>query len=165
MMKDIIDLGDATKFNIEEIYYKKFCNQVEKEELRSTRAVFITDWQRFLWAFVLGIYVGKKTPLEQKTKSPPFGTEVFKNRNKILKTMIALTIQEEYKDNPSKLKEDFEEATVKNENLGIKIRQGIEEYANTGFSILDRRGKEKPGYIENLEYVVEDIFSDKSWTW
>ena len=79
--------------------------------------------------------------------------------------MIGLTLQELYKDNPEKLKEDFESATEKNENLGKTIRLAIEEYANTGFSILDRRSREKPGYIENIEYVVEDILSDKSWSW
>lgn len=166
MTKDIIDLGESTKFNIDDVYYQKFCNKTEKGELlSSSRAVFRLDWQRFLWAFILGIHVGKKTPLENKTKKPPFGTEVFKNRNKIIKLFIALTLQEEYKDNPDKLKQDFESASKNNENFGKIILKAIEEYANTGFSIMDRRGKEKPGYIENLEYIVEDILSDKSWTW
>ena len=77
--------------------------------------------------------------------------------------MIALTLQELYKDNPDQLKTDFEQASEKGENLGRKIKLAIEEYANTGFSILDHRSKEKPGYIENIEYVIEDILSDKTW--
>ena len=167
MMKDVIDLGESTKFDIEDEYYKKFCNQLENEgtDARSRRTVFKTDWQRFLWAFILGIYVGDKTPLRDKTKNPPFGMEIFKNRNKILKTMIALTLQELYKDNPDELKKDFETATENGENLGRKIKVAIEEYANTGFSILDRRGRERPGYIENIEYVVEDILSDRNSSW
>lgn len=79
--------------------------------------------------------------------------------------MIALTLQELYKDNPDQLKKEFEVASERGENLGKQIRTAIEEYANTGFSIIDQRGKEKPGYIENIEYVVEDILSDKSWGW
>lgn len=164
-MKDIIDLGDSYKFNIEDEWYKKFCNQVAKEETRGTRAVFSFDWQRFLWAFILGIYVEKRTPLQNKTKNPSFGTEVFKNRSRILKIMIGLTIQETYKDNPDQLKTDFEEISSKNENIGKQIRLAIEEYANTGFAIIDQRNREKPGYIENIETVVEDILSDKAWTW
>ena len=164
-MKDIIDLGDSYKFNIEDEWYKKFCNQVAKEETRGTRAVFSFDWQRFLWAFILGIYVEKRTPLQNKTKNPPFGTEVFKNRSRILKIMIGLTIQETYKDNPDQLKTDFEEISSKNENMGKQIRLAIEDYANTGFAIIDQRNREKPGYIENIETVVEDILSDKAWTW
>lgn len=164
-MKDIIDLGDSYKFNIEDEWYKKFCNQVAKEETRGTRAVFAFDWQRFLWAFILGIYVEKRTPLQNKTKNPPFGTEVFKNRSRILKIMIALTIQESYKDNPDQLKADFEEISAKNENMGKQIRSAIEEYANTGFAIIDQRNRERPGYIENIENIVEDILSDKKWTW
>lgn len=165
MTEEIIDIG-TTKFNIEDIWYKKFCNKYEKEETtKSSRSVFQYDWQRFVWAFILGIYVEKRTPLQEKTKVPPFGKEVFANRQKILKTMIGLTLQELYKNNPDKLKDDFEEAFNKGENLGRKIKLAIEEYANTGFAILDRRGREKPGYVENLEYVIEDILSEKSWTW
>jgi len=164
-MKDIIDLGDSYKFNIEDEWYKKFCNQVAKEETRGSRAVFSFDWQRFLWAFILGIYVEKRTSLQNKTKNPPFGTEVFKNRSRILKIMIGLTIQETYKDNPDQLKTDFEEISSKNENMGKQIRLAIEEYANTGFAIIDQRNREKPGYIENIETVVEDILSDKAWPW
>ena len=167
-MKDIIDLGESYKFNIADEYYKKFGNKYAKEETtKESRSVFQFDWQRFVWAFILGIFVEKRTPLpdKDKTPNPPFGTEVFKNRSKILKLMIGLTLQEIYKDNPDQLKADFEIASDKGENLGKQIRVAIEEYANTGYSIMDRRGKEKPGYIENIEYVVEDILSDKGWSW
>lgn len=165
MVEEIIDVG-TSKFNIEEMWFKKFCNKYEKEETtKNSRSVFQYDWQRFLWAFILGISVGQKTPLGEKTKNPPFGKEVFDKRQNILKTMIALTLQELYKDNPDQLKTDFEQASEKGENLGRKIKLAIEEYANTGFSILDRRSKEKPGYIENIEYVIEDILSDKTWSW
>lgn len=164
-MEDIIDVG-TSKFNIEEMWYQKFCNKYEKEETtKDSRSVFQYDWQRFLWAFILGISVETRTPLQDKTKNPPFGKEVFNNRPKTLKTIIALTLQEMYKDNPDKLKTEFEETSLKGENLGRSIKLAIEEYANTGFSILDRRSKEKPGYIENIEYVVEDILSDKTWSW
>lgn len=164
-MEEIIDIG-TSKFNIDDEWYNEFCNKYEKDETtKNSRSVFQFDWQRFLWAFILGISVEKRTSLTQKTKNPPFGKEVFNGRSKILKTMIALTLQELYKDNPDELKKDFETATENGENLGRKIKVAIEEYANTGFSILDRRGRERPGYIENIKYVVEDILSDKTWSW
>ena len=105
---------------------------------------------------------GKVKKVYTKTLSK-FGKEVFDKRQNILKTMIGLTLQELYKDNPDQLKTDIEQASEKGENLGRKIKLAIEEYANTGFSILDHRSKEKPGYIENIEYVIEDILSDKTW--
>ncbi len=152
-MEEIIDVG-TSKFNIQDEWYKKFCNKHEKEEtLKNSRSVFVFDWERFLWAFILGISVEKRTPLTEKTKNPPFGREVFNGKPKILKTMIALILQELYKNNPDDLKKDFEAAVENGENLGRKIKAAIEEYANTGFSVLDRRGMEKPGYIENLESV------------
>lgn len=165
MTEEIIDVG-LTKFNIADVWYQKFCNKYEKEETtKASRSVFQFDWQRFVWAFILGISVEKRTPIENKTKNPPFGKEVFDRRQKILKTMIGLTMQEMYKNNPDKLKDDFELASKNGENLGKAIKVAIEEYANTGFSILERRGIEKPGYIENIEYVVEDILSNKKWCW
>ena len=165
-MKDVIDLGEFTKFNIDDEWYKKFFQKYAKNETtKNSRLVFQSDWQRFLWAFVLGIHVGERTKIQKKTENPPFGTEVFKNRNKILKLMIGLTLQETYGKNPEQLKKDFEDAEKAGENLGKKIKVAIEEYANTGFSILDRRSREKPGYIEDIELVIEDILSDKSWSW
>ena len=165
-MKDVIDLGESTKFDIDDEWYRKFGNKYAKEETtKNSRLVFQFDWQRFLWAFVLGIHVGERTKLAKRTENPPFGTEVFKNRNKILKLMIGLTLQEIYGKNPDQLKKDFEEAEKAGENLGKKILVAIEEYANTGFKILDRRNREKPGYIEDIGLVVDDILSDKTWTW
>ena len=77
-MEEIIDVG-TSKFNIQDEWYKKFCNKHEKEEtLKNSRSVFVFDWERFLWAFILGISVEKRTPLTEKTKNPPFGREVFK---------------------------------------------------------------------------------------
>ena len=35
MLTDAINLGESTKFNIEDEYYKMFCNQGEKGESRS----------------------------------------------------------------------------------------------------------------------------------
>ena len=92
MINDIdpIYIPETTKIRIREDFYLKFCNQSGKGENRSEREVFTTDWQRFLWAFILGIFVGQRTPIQNKTKNPPFGTEVFKNRNKILKLMIGI---------------------------------------------------------------------------
>lgn len=163
MLEEIIDIG-TSKFNIDEDWYNKFCDKYAKgQTTKNSRNVFQFDWQRFLWAFILGLFVEKRTPLAQKTKNPPFGKEVFNGRPKILTTMIALTLQELYKENPDDLKKDFEIASENGENLGRKIKVAIEEYANTGFSILNDRGKEKLGYIESLEYVVEDILSDATW--
>ena len=77
--------------------------------------------------------------------------------------MIGLTLQETYGDDPDQLKKDFELLSQKGENLGKDIRVAIEEYANTDFSILDCRRKEKPVCIEDIELVVQDILSDRIW--
>ena len=77
--------------------------------------------------------------------------------------MIGLALQEMYKREPQKLKADYEKATEKGENIGKDIRVCIEEFANTGFAVINQRSKEQPGYIENLEYVIADILSDKGW--
>ena len=81
-MEEIIDIG-TSKFNIDDEWYNEFCNKYEKDETtKNSRSVFQFDWQRFLWAFILGISVEKRTSLTQKTKNPPFGKEVFNGRSK-----------------------------------------------------------------------------------
>lgn len=161
-MAEVIDLGQA-RFYIDEEYYKEFFNQTAKGETHLDREVFEFYCQEFLWAFILGIKSGERTKINRKTKYSLFDQDTFKNRSKILKLITALTLQELYSDDPNKLKEDFEEATEKGENLGAKITDAIEEFANTGFSILERRTKNTPGYIENIQAVIDDILNDEVW--
>ena len=56
------------------------------------------------------------------------------NKQKMLRLIIGLTLQEIYKDNTNKLKEDFEKARIEGKNLGTDIKLAMEEYANTGFA-------------------------------
>lgn len=167
--QDIIYIPETTKIRIEEKYYLKFCNQTEKNERRSDRAVFTTDWQRFLWAFILGLNAGQRTPFLKGEKTfTPFGFDVFKNQNKILNLIIALCLQEMYKDNPSKLKDDFEklstevDARGKQGNLGASVKLAMEEYANAGFAIISYQTENIPGYIENMDEIVRHILSDNN---
>lgn len=165
--QDIIYIPETTKIRIKEKFYLKFCNQTEKDEKRSDRVVFKTDWQRFLWAFILGLNAGQRTPFLKGEKTfTPFGFDVFKNQNKILNLIIALCLQEMYKDNPSKLKDDFEKLSTeldahgKQTNLGSYVRIAMEEYANTGFAIMSLKSDMIPGYIENIEEIVRHILFD-----
>lgn len=162
-----IYIPETTKIRIADEYYKRFMNQtaigeaegnVSNIKNRRSRAVFETDWQRFLWAFILGLDNGERTKLPSpKDCRTPFGFDVFKNHKKMLDVIFALCIQEKYKKNPTKLKDDFELAEKNNENLGAEIRIAMEEYANTGFAIISHRNSEVPGYIENIDEIVSDI--------
>ena len=152
MARDAIDLGESTKFNMDDEWYNKFCNQVERDDKRSERVVFSTDWQRFLWAFILGIFVGKRTPIQNKTKNPPFGAEVFKNRGKILKLMIGLALQEMYKREPQKLKADYEKAAAHIAALPSEsaFRAGFEK-KGTGKSTKEFCGAEREDPHRSIE--------------
>ena len=155
---DPIHIPETTKIRIREDFYLKFCNQVEKGENRSEREVFTTDWQRFLGAFILGIHEGKRTPYKKSDKThTPFGFDVFKNKQKMLRLIIGLTLQELYKDTPKKLKEDFETAELEGRNLGTDIKVAMEEFANTGFAKMMYKTSTIPGYIESMEDIVSDI--------
>ena len=155
---DSIHISETTKIRIRDDFYLKFCNQTEKGENRSEREVFTTDWQRFLWAFILGINEGKRTPFKKGDKThTPFGFDVFKNKQKMLRLIIGLTLQELYKDNTKKLKDDFEAAEIEGRNLGNDIKVAMEEFANTGFAIMMFKTSTIPGYIENMEEIVADI--------
>lgn len=162
-----ISIPETTKLKIADEYYFKFFNQTANGDVedgpanaknRSSRAVFEKDWQRFLWAFILGINDGSRTKLPSSSHcKTPFGFDVFKNRQKMLKVIFGLCLQEQYKNNPSQLKDDFEASTANGDNLGTSIRVAIEEYANTGFAIMKFRDNEVSGYIENMDEIVSDI--------
>ena len=155
---DPIHISETTKIRIREDFYLKFCNQTEKGENRSEREVFTTDWQRFLWAFILGINEGKRTPFKKGDKTySPFGFDVFKNKQKMLRLIIGLTIQEIYKNDIGELKEDFENAETEGKNLGNDVKVAMEEFANTGFAIMMYKTSTIPGYIESMEEIVADI--------
>jgi hypothetical protein len=159
---EAISISETTKIRISEEYYLRFCNQTEKNENRAERAVFETDWKRFMWAFVLGINAEKRTPIKKGEKTySPFGFDVFKNHYKMFQLVIALCLQEMYKDDPSKLKKDYEKASQNKENLGTNIRIAMEEYANTGFALMRYKADTIPGYIENIDEIVRDILSDE----
>ena len=155
MMNNEISLGNLP-INVSEDAYQAFMNQKESGEGKASRAVFKFDYQRFAWAFVLGISAGKRKEIEGKKESS-FKWTVFPEDMKTM--IIALALQEIYKDDPNDFKVDI---NTLGENFNLKIRTAIEEYANAGFHILQHKKLNDPGYIEDFEAVIKDIMSDDS---
>ena len=67
MASNIIDLGSLS-INVTKENYDLFFNQQAKQETKKNRAVFKTDYQRFIWAFVLGIKTGKSPKKRNKAQ-------------------------------------------------------------------------------------------------
>lgn len=153
-MNNEINLGNLS-LNVSEDAYLAFMNQKKKADGRSVRAVFKFDYQRFAWAFILGISEGKRKEIVGK-KVSPFKWNILPDE---MKTMfIALTIQELYKDKPDGLKRDLN--TLTEDKFNAQLRTTIEEYANYGFSLMQHKDLDEPGYIDNFELVVRDILED-----
>ena len=150
-----IDLGSLPVYVSEEAYFT-FMNQKQSGEGKASRAVFKYDYQRFAWAFVLGISEGKRKEIDGKKESS-FKWQVFPDDMKIM--IIALALQERYKDNPSDFKADLDSM---GEGFNQELKKTIEEYANAGFHILLHKTLDDPGYIEDFEAVIKDIMSDDS---
>jgi len=149
-----IDLGNVPIFVTRE-HYELFFNQQAKQETKSNRAVFKTDYQRFIWAFVLGLKAGKRIELD-KQKESSFKWQYIPADSRSL--LMGLTIQELYKDSPEALKQDLE---VKgSEGLSLAIRKAIEEYANAGFYEIRKKTIYNEFYIEDFEAIVEDILKN-----
>ena len=153
-MNNEINLGNLS-INVSEDAYNAFMNQKSSADGRASRAVFKFDYQRFAWAFVLGISKGKRKELSKK-KCSSFKWTTIPDEMKTL--IIALTIQEMYKDKPAGLKIDLN--NLSEEKLNAQLRTAIEEYANEGFIILQHKNFDDPGYIDNFESVVQDILGD-----
>lgn len=140
---------------VSEDAYLAFMNQKKSAEGRSGRAVFKFDYQRFAWAFVLGISEGKRKKIDGK-KISPFKWQVIPEDMKSM--IIALTLQEVYISKPGNLKSDLN--SMSEDNFNSMLRTAIEEYANEGFNILQHKELDEPGYIENFDLVVQDILED-----
>ena len=153
-MNNEINLGNLS-INVSEEAYYAFMNQKKSADGRASRAVFKYDYQRFAWAFVLGISEGKRKELGKK-KFSPFKWNIVPDEMKTM--LIALTIQEMYRDKPEGLKIDLN--NLSEEKFNAQLRTAIEEYANAGFSIMQHKDLDDRGYIDNFESVVQDILED-----
>lgn len=151
----ILDIKPTVSIRIGKEYYDFFFNQQLKGG-KSERILFKMDYQRFLWAFILGIKSEKRVPLSSRTESS-FKWEIIQRRPNISQLMIGLVIQEMYKENPEKLREDFENAENTDDSFSDKLRIAVEEYANEGFEILMQKSLLNPGYIEDVQSIVNDI--------
>ena len=149
-----IDLGNLP-INVAKENYDLFFNQQAKQETKSNRAVFKTDYQRFIWAFVLGIKVGKRTRIEGKKENSFKWGNIPADAKSII---MGLTLQELYSSSPDQLTNDLE--TKGSEGLSEQIRQAIEEYANTGFIEIRKKTIYNEYYIEDFEAVIEDILKN-----
>ena len=154
-MKYEIDFGNSPIYVSEEAYLT-FMNWKESGEGKASRAVFKYDSQRFVWAFVLGISAGKTREIEGKKESSTKWSEFPRDMQTM---MIALALQERYKDNPNEFKADLDSM---GEDFNQELKKTIEEYANEGFNILQHKTLDDPGYIDDFEAVVRDILSDDS---
>lgn len=154
MSNNEINLGNLSVYVSEEAYLA-FMNQ-KKTDGRAERAVFKYDYQRFAWAFILGINSGKKRKVEGK-KYSAFKWGTIPEETKYM--MIALVLQEMYASKPSSLKSDLN--SMSEDNFNAMLRTAIEEYANEGFTILiHQKLVEDPGYIDSFDSVVDDILED-----
>lgn len=159
---DVITISPTVGIRISADYYNTFMAQQAKgENKKDARDVFIYDYQRFVWAFILGIKSGERKPLLGKTESA-FKWQIINNRTEIARLIIGLCLQEKYGDNPKALKEDFEKQSKGELNLGEDIRTMVEEYANKGFEIIMNKTALNLTYIEDFETIVKDILDNEN---
>ncbi len=159
---DVINISPTVNIRIAADYYNTFMAQQAKgENKKDARDVFIYDYQRFIWAFILGIKSGQRKPLVGKTEAA-FKWQQINNRTEISRLIIGLCLQEKYGNSPKLLKEDFVKHSKGEYNLGDEIRVMVEEYANKGFEIIMNKTALNLSYIEDFESVVKDILDNEN---
>ena len=152
---DLLDIKDTVGIRIDKQYYDFFLNKTARGG-EAERSLFKTDYQRFLWAFILGLKAGKRKTLG-KNPSSAFKWAVVKHQGDISKMIIGLVVQELYKDNIDALKNEFENAQGSGDTFSEKLRIAVEEYANAGFEIMLEKTMLCPDYIENVDEIIKDI--------
>lgn len=115
------------------------------------RKFFNQYWQPFSWAAILGFKNNRKVPLDGKTDSDIFKFSVINNQApNILKALIISAI--------GKLDDDenieYQLKKIKDPSIIVNI---INEYANGGFEIINRKLKDDPDYFYEHNKFIEDL--------
>ena len=140
-------------------YYQSFFDQQKKQTQRKDRLVFAHDYQIYLWAFLLGYESKIRTPLEGKTQYA-FKWDIIEKRFHLSRKIIGLLLMSLYKDNPTQIKNDYQEIISENTNeskLSQELRTAFEEFANTGLEIIARKELNEPGYLHDGLSITQDI--------
>ena len=115
------------------------------------RKFFNQYWQPFAWAATLGFKNNRRVPLEGKTDSDIFKYSVINNQApNILKALVVMAIGK-FEDDENI---EFQLKKLKNPDIIVNI---INEYANGGFEIINRKLKDDPDYFYEHNKFIEDL--------
>ncbi len=156
--KEAIIIGNPS-IRIQKEYYDAYFDQQNRATRRVERSVFEYDYQRFLWAFILGVSGGQRKELEGPTKVA-FKWDVIEKRPEVANKMIGLALYANYDADASRLKTDYLNMLEGEEGqsaLGRVLRNSIEEFANAGFAIITDREVDEAGYLEDPQRILLDI--------
>ena len=115
------------------------------------RKFFNQYWQPFAWATMIGYKNNRRVPINGKSDSGIFKFSVINNQApNILKSLIIIAI--------GKLDDDenieLQLKKLKDPSIIVNI---INEYANGGFEIINRKLKKDPDYFYEHNMFIEDL--------
>jgi dnd system-associated protein 4 len=115
------------------------------------RKFFNQYWQPFAWAAMLGYKSNRRVPISGRADSDMFKFIVINNQApNILKALITIAI--------GKLDDDenveFQLKKLKDPSIIVNI---INEYANGGFDIINRKLKDEPDYFYEHNIFIADL--------
>jgi hypothetical protein len=143
--------GDGWDFRVQQDHYERFFNQQLKGVPRRDQPIFQFDYQTFLWGFLVGISSGKPEPLSGSTKT--FAKwSTWARQPHLVNRMIALVLGYLFRETPEGIQEDY-----KNNELGPKVRETIEGFANAGFGVMTHQKVIQPDYFNDGSNLSRQI--------
>jgi hypothetical protein len=116
------------------------------------RKFFNQYWQPFAWAAFIGFKNNRPVPITDKVDSDVFKYSVINNQAPdILKSLIVMAI--------GKLDDEIEnnKEFLKDINVILKI---IDEHANGGFEIINRKLNKNVDYFYEHNVFIEDLLKE-----
>lgn len=140
-------IDETTFLNIEKDYnfiFKKLCGSVSEGENPDSKKnkkdfAFPTQWELFIWCAIMGYLDGK--PQKIKKKQPLFRWQFISGDHRSSIIIFAI--------NSSKSLE-----IVNDKEL---LRQNIEEHANRGLELLNKKLALEPLAFNNIEDLIHQI--------
>lgn len=135
-------------------YRKSIIEKLSRKQAEEggDRKFFNQYWQPYAWAAIMGFRNDRPVPITDKTENDVFRFGAMNNQAPdILKALVIMAI--------GKLDDDIENNSEFLKNAS-KIVSIIDEYANGGFELINRKLKKNIDYFYEHNVFIEDLLDD-----
>ena len=150
LIDEIVTLSPKIRKEYKENIIEKLSRKQAEEG--GDRKFFNQYWQPYAWAAIMGFKNDRRVPIIDKTDTDVFRFGVINNQAPdILKSLVVMAIgkmDDKVEDNSEFLNDPY------------KIVSIIDEYANGGFELINRKLNKNVDYFYEHNVFIEDLLEE-----